>query len=159
MGWYGSPPSSQILTAAQYAWASAPAVSPRAELGRQLAASIPPYASVSASTALYPHLSQRAGAYLFPTLHDAEYVLVDVTTPYPAGAGGAYERLHGLLTNGEYRLLAAEDGFIMLTMLQGHVYWADLCAHIDRPDLVFDPRFDGLITFFHLIQLGRKHAG
>jgi crotonobetainyl-CoA:carnitine CoA-transferase CaiB-like acyl-CoA transferase len=35
----------------------------------------------------------------------------------------------------------AKDGFIMLTMLQGHVYWADLCAHLDRPDLVGDPRF------------------
>ena len=29
----------------------------------------------------------------------------------------------------------------MLTMLQGHVYWADLCAHLDREDLVADPRF------------------
>jgi crotonobetainyl-CoA:carnitine CoA-transferase CaiB-like acyl-CoA transferase len=35
----------------------------------------------------------------------------------------------------------ASDGFIMLTMLQGHVYWADLCAHLERPDLVGDPRF------------------
>jgi crotonobetainyl-CoA:carnitine CoA-transferase CaiB-like acyl-CoA transferase len=34
-----------------------------------------------------------------------------------------------------------QDGFLMLTMLQGHVYWADLCAHLDRPDLVSDPRF------------------
>jgi crotonobetainyl-CoA:carnitine CoA-transferase CaiB-like acyl-CoA transferase len=35
----------------------------------------------------------------------------------------------------------AKEGFIMLTMLQGHVYWADLCAHLDRADLVVDPRF------------------
>jgi crotonobetainyl-CoA:carnitine CoA-transferase CaiB-like acyl-CoA transferase len=35
----------------------------------------------------------------------------------------------------------AKDGFIMLTMLQGHVYWADLCAHIDRPELATDARF------------------
>jgi alpha-D-xyloside xylohydrolase len=92
----------------------APIVLPRADLGQQLAASIPPHASVSASTTLYPHLSQRAGAYLFPTVHDAEYVFVDVTTPYPAAPGGAYERLTGLLTGGEYRLLAAEDGFVLL---------------------------------------------
>ena len=91
-----------------------PLVTARAELGRRLAASIPPTASVSASTALYPHLSQRAGAYLFPTLHDADYILVDVLTPYPTSAGGAYERLDGLLTGGEYRLLAAEDGFVLL---------------------------------------------
>jgi crotonobetainyl-CoA:carnitine CoA-transferase CaiB-like acyl-CoA transferase len=35
----------------------------------------------------------------------------------------------------------AKDGFIMLTMLQGHVFWADLCAHIDRPELASDARF------------------
>jgi crotonobetainyl-CoA:carnitine CoA-transferase CaiB-like acyl-CoA transferase len=35
----------------------------------------------------------------------------------------------------------ASDGYIMLTMLQGHVYWEDLCQHLDRPDLVTDVRF------------------
>jgi len=35
----------------------------------------------------------------------------------------------------------ASDGFIMLTMLQGHVYWEDLCQHLDRPELASDPRF------------------
>jgi crotonobetainyl-CoA:carnitine CoA-transferase CaiB-like acyl-CoA transferase len=35
----------------------------------------------------------------------------------------------------------ASDGFIMLTMLQGHVFWDDLCQHLDRPDLASDPRF------------------
>jgi crotonobetainyl-CoA:carnitine CoA-transferase CaiB-like acyl-CoA transferase len=33
------------------------------------------------------------------------------------------------------------DGFIMLTMLQGHVYWEDLCRHLERADLISDPRF------------------
>ncbi len=35
----------------------------------------------------------------------------------------------------------AKDGFIMLTMLQGHFFWEDLCRHLDREDLVTDPRF------------------
>ncbi len=35
----------------------------------------------------------------------------------------------------------AKDGFIMLSMLQGHVYWEDLCRHLERADLVSDPRF------------------
>ncbi len=39
---------------------------------------------------------------------------------------------------GTYR---AKDGFIMLTMLQGHVYWDDLCRHLDREALARDPRF------------------
>jgi len=93
----------------------APVITRHAELGRQLAATIPAHASVSASSALYPHLSQRAGAFMFPTLNDAEYVLVDVAgSAYPSGPGGIHRRLRELLSNGEYRLLAAEDGFVML---------------------------------------------
>jgi hypothetical protein len=92
----------------------APMVTPRDDFGRQLAASIPPTASVSASTGLYPHLSQRAGAYLFPTVRNADYVLVDVTTPYPSEPGGVHARLEGLLSGGAYRLLTAEDGFVLL---------------------------------------------
>ena len=93
----------------------APVVTRHAEIGRALAASIPTQASVSASSALYPHLSQRAGAYLFPTVHDADYVLVDVSgTAYPGEPGGNRARLRGLLADGTYRLLAAEDGFVLL---------------------------------------------
>ena len=39
---------------------------------------------------------------------------------------------------GTYR---AKDGFIMLSMLQGHPYWDDLFRHLDREDLIRDPRF------------------
>jgi len=35
----------------------------------------------------------------------------------------------------------AKDGFIMLSMLQGYVYWEDLCRHVERSDLVTDERF------------------
>lgn len=38
---------------------------------------IPPAASVSAQSGLLPHLSERSGAYEFPELRDAEFVLVD----------------------------------------------------------------------------------
>ncbi len=108
-----------------------PTVSPHDELGRQLAASIPQHASVSASTALYPHLSQRAGAYLFPTVHDAEYVLVDVGgSPYPAGPGSMHKRLQELLTRGEYRLQAAEDGLVLLKR--------GLAAEQPLPDRFYD---------------------
>jgi crotonobetainyl-CoA:carnitine CoA-transferase CaiB-like acyl-CoA transferase len=52
----------------------------------------------------------------------------------PGGAGAMY--MNPLV--GTY---AASDGFIMLTMLQGHVFWEDLCQHVDRPELAADPRF------------------
>ena len=40
---------------------------------------------------------------------------------------------------GIYR--AKDGGSLMLTMLQGHYYWADTCEHLGRPDLALDPRF------------------
>src|SRR5436190_11452790 len=35
----------------------------------------------------------------------------------------------------------ADDRYISLVMLQPTRYWADVCRHIDRPDLADDPRF------------------
>lgn len=40
---------------------------------------------------------------------------------------------------GNYR--TSDDRWINLTMLQGGRYWADFCRHLDRPDLIDDPRF------------------
>ncbi len=35
----------------------------------------------------------------------------------------------------------SDGGSLMLTMLQGHPYWADLIEHLGRPELASDPRF------------------
>jgi crotonobetainyl-CoA:carnitine CoA-transferase CaiB-like acyl-CoA transferase len=44
-----------------------------------------------------------------------------------------------------------KDGrFIILVLLQADRYWPDLCAHLDRPDLLDDPRFkDGAARYEH----------
>jgi crotonobetainyl-CoA:carnitine CoA-transferase CaiB-like acyl-CoA transferase len=44
-----------------------------------------------------------------------------------------------------------KDGrFIIIVLLQSDRYWPDLCAHLDRPDLVEDPRFkDAAVRFEH----------
>jgi len=55
--------------------------------------------------------------------------------------GGRFRPPQGSWSNplvGTYR---ASNGFLMLTMLQGHVYWEDLCRHLEREDLARDPRF------------------
>jgi crotonobetainyl-CoA:carnitine CoA-transferase CaiB-like acyl-CoA transferase len=41
---------------------------------------------------------------------------------------------------GDFR--TSDDRWLNLTMMQPGRYWADFCAHIDRPDLVTDERFD-----------------
>lgn len=54
-----------------------------------------------------------------------------------------------------------KDGrFVTLVLLQADRFWPDLCAHLDRPELVDDPRFkDGAARFEHrreCIQLLRE---
>ncbi|GAA4548384.1 CoA transferase [Pseudonocardia xishanensis] len=38
----------------------------------------------------------------------------------------------------------ADDRWIQISMLQAGRYWADVCRHIDRPELIEDERFDTL---------------
>jgi crotonobetainyl-CoA:carnitine CoA-transferase CaiB-like acyl-CoA transferase len=49
---------------------------------------------------------------------------------------------HGSPSNPLSGLYATADGrYISLVMLQPGRFWADVCRHIDRPDLIDDPRF------------------
>lgn len=52
----------------------------------------------------------------------------------PGGPNGMSNPLSGI-----YR--TADDRHISLVMLQPQTYWADVCRHIDRPELADDPRF------------------
>jgi crotonobetainyl-CoA:carnitine CoA-transferase CaiB-like acyl-CoA transferase len=61
-----------------------------------------------------------------------------VDTPLVAARTGG----HGSVSNplsGLYR--TADDRYLTLTMLQPARFWADVCHHIDRPELAGDPRF------------------
>ncbi|MFF0081828.1 CaiB/BaiF CoA transferase family protein [Streptomyces canus] len=53
---------------------------------------------------------------------------------WPGGPNGMANPLSGI-----YR--TADDRHISLVMLQPQKYWADVCRHIDRPELADDPRF------------------
>ncbi|MEU4810143.1 CoA transferase [Nocardia fluminea] len=49
---------------------------------------------------------------------------------------------HGAPTNPLSGLYATADGrYLSLVMLQPMKFWADVCRHIDRPELATDPRF------------------
>ncbi len=56
-------------------------------------------------------------------------------TPMPGG-GGSFNPLVGTYSTSDGRHLC-------LVMLQAAQYWADLCEHIDRPELAHDERFEG----------------
>jgi crotonobetainyl-CoA:carnitine CoA-transferase CaiB-like acyl-CoA transferase len=54
--------------------------------------------------------------------------------PAPGGHGAVSNPLTGLFRT-------ADDRYLTLTMLQPVRFWADVCRHIDRPELIADPRF------------------
>lgn len=77
---------------------------------------IPPTASVSTQSSLAPHLSERTSIYLFPYgLNYANYVFLDVTSdPYPYSTQDYPGVVKSLLLHGNYGLVAAQDGYILL---------------------------------------------
>ena len=80
-----------------------------------LAESLPPNATVSASSALVPRISRRPGVDVFPAVLDAEYVFLDLqSSPAPTSAGDVYLRVRALLAAGGWNVDTAEDGFLVL---------------------------------------------
>lgn len=82
---------------------------------------IPPAASVSTLSKLVPHLANREQIYLYPTVAEAEYILFDPSLQadfFPLISrdprGEAIERLLPFILSGEYGLLRAEDGVLLL---------------------------------------------
>jgi uncharacterized membrane protein len=100
-----------------------PVVSSHAALAQRFIAMIPLAASVSAQTELVPHLSQRDTIYQFPYGDGiatpsiaADYIFLDVTGDiYPFFAFPTYTlEVKKLLFGGNYGLVSAQDGFLLL---------------------------------------------
>jgi hypothetical protein len=97
--------------AQRFTW---PAPSAHAARLRPLLDLIPPGAPVSAQSNVYPHLSTREQIYVFPTVDDAEYVLVDVAgASDPLRPGDLYPAVAALLASPRFELLAGDDGFLV----------------------------------------------
>jgi crotonobetainyl-CoA:carnitine CoA-transferase CaiB-like acyl-CoA transferase len=72
------------------------------------------------------------------SLGHAIAVSLHLNRPWSAPPMGA----HGSPTNPLSGLYLTADGhYLSLVMLQPGKFWADVCHHIDRPDLAADPRF------------------
>lgn len=64
------------------------------------------------------------------SLHLGEHMVA----PVPGGHGAPTNPLSGLYKT-------ADDRYLSFVMLQPAKFWADVCRHIDRPELADDPRF------------------
>lgn len=83
-------------------------------------AQIPPGAKVSAQSDVYPHVPERADLYLFPTIDDADYILLDVTgQTYPIQAGEYVETIRQIIDESPAGIVAAEDGYLLLARSAG----------------------------------------
>jgi uncharacterized membrane protein len=76
---------------------------------------VPPQSTVSTDRVPGPHLSQRENLYLYPSLHDAEYVLLDASyrdSPFPPR--DRYEAVQSLLAQGSYGVIDGRFGYLLL---------------------------------------------
>jgi uncharacterized membrane protein len=84
-------------------------------LAANILALIPPTARLSAQSDLYPHLAHRQAIYQFPTIDDAEYIVLDVTRrPAPLDYPGYFQNVRLALINPRFGPLAAGDGYLLL---------------------------------------------
>ena len=77
--------------------------------------SLPPDVPVSVGSNLYPHVAHRETVYLFPTVSDAQFVLLDITGPTsPVGVGDQRQIVRELLEYGEFGIARSDHGFLLL---------------------------------------------
>jgi uncharacterized membrane protein len=78
---------------------------------------IPAEAIMSAQSGLFPHLSRRPTIYLFPTVADAEYVVVDLdygANKTPIDEFVFYLTVDGLLADPAFHVAAFDNGVLLL---------------------------------------------
>lgn len=105
----GYTPLSQL-----YRW---PAVTAHHELGRQIAATIPPEASLLAQAELIPHVSHRRQLAIWdgPLETDFDYIWLDLSHPKLPNRYGAHDDLLiGLIYEHSFGPVVMQDGYLLL---------------------------------------------
>jgi uncharacterized membrane protein len=132
-----------------------PQLTPHQRLLARFAAQIPSNASLSTTPPLHAHLAHRQKIYVFPTVADADYVLLDIsgrTDAHPNDVRAAFDRL---VEAGGFGVLDAADGYVLLRRGYGGANRAGL------PDSFYDfarvteaqPQFPVRIEFGDQVRL------
>ena len=85
-----------------------------------LLSKIPAEAVISASPGIHPHLAHRRVAYVFPTIEEAEFLLVDITDVSGVHPNDVHHILSQKLSQG-WQLLAAQHGLLLAHKSAGPV--------------------------------------
>ncbi len=122
-------------------------------LAQRFMAQIPPDAPISAQGKLYPHLSNRVIAYQFPDVNDAEYIFLDVTAgTWPIHPNDLKVKVLELLDSGEFGVLDAADGYILLQRGAGRHTLPDAFYDFARVD-VANPQYPFEVEFDDELRL------
>jgi uncharacterized membrane protein len=99
----------------RYAWEPVSEHARRAEPIFERVNNLPLDVPIAASSGLYPHVGHRERAYLFPTVSDAQFLLIDATGPAsPAGMGDQRLIVRDLLDYAQFGVAASDHGFLLL---------------------------------------------
>jgi uncharacterized membrane protein len=77
--------------------------------------SLPPETPVAVGSNFYPHVGHREQVYLFPTVSDAQVILLDTTGPAtPVGTGEQAQIVRELLDYAQFGIAESDHGFLLL---------------------------------------------
>lgn len=95
-----------------------PEVTPHHRLLSRFEALIPPEASLSTTVGLYPHFTDRARVYPFPSTEAADFILLDVTSTTDMHPSDFHRKFLELLDGG-FGIVEASHGYILLRRGEG----------------------------------------
>jgi hypothetical protein len=113
--------------------------------------SLPPDVPISVGSNLYPHVAHREFVYLFPTVSDARFILLDVTGPSsPVGVGDQRQIVRELLEYGEFGMAESDHGFLLLERgleeyRQSSKFDQVFLAGDSKPQVPLDISFGGVL--------------
>lgn len=102
------------------------------------------FAALAISAALYERRASGQGRHIDIAMLDVQTMLLESAAVRQLATGETQKPTgsrHPVIT--PFDVFAAKDGAVAVACANDHLY-KELCAALERPDLVADPRFDGL---------------
>jgi uncharacterized membrane protein len=112
---------------------------------------LPPETPISVGSNLYPHVAHRERVYLFPTISDAQFILLDVTGPStPVSTGDQRQIVRELLEYGQFGIAASDQGLLLLERdldeyRLSPAFYQVFLAGDSEPQTLVDAEFAGLL--------------
>ena len=145
LGWAGSSQLDRGWTplARPFQW---PVMTEHHRTLARLTGQIPLDAVVSATSNVHPHLAHRQKIYVFPEVAGATYLLIDVTEPGESGAPATKAQVDRLTGSGEFGIVDAADGYLLLTQgaptqVLPDDFYSFTRARDPAPEIAVDARF------------------